>query len=84
MPGMNGTGPLGTGPNGRGLGPCGGGTGGGRRAFGFRRGVGMGWSRRIPFNSPDEELENLEQQKEWIEAQISTLNQKGKSESTDN
>ncbi|MFO7710905.1 MAG: DUF5320 domain-containing protein [Candidatus Woesearchaeota archaeon] len=79
MPAGDRTGPLGDGPlTGRGLGPC-----GGRRAFrgrglgrGFRRGL---FGRRQISNSDekeliDEELQELEKEREYLKKRKEELN----------
>jgi len=86
MPYMDGTGPFGTGPIGRGLGPCGRGSRG--RFFrgwgmGLQQGAGFGWSRTYTF-PPNEEIYRLEQEKNWLEKQIDTLNKRLSSLHQDN
>ena len=76
MPGMDKTGPLGTGPIGRGMGPCGGGLAGRGRGRGFRRGCGAAWGMMPTTLSLDEEKDNLEKQKGWLEAQLAMITQK--------
>lgn len=76
MPGMDGTGPMGTGPIGRGMGPCGGGLAGWGRGRGLRRGAGAGWGMMPATLPPVDENTMLEQQKEWLETQISTITQR--------
>ena len=76
MPGFDGTGPWGMGPGtGWGLGPCGGGRAW-RRGFGrgwFGRGRGFGWRWWWMDYSPQDELEFLKNQKEYIEQRINEL-----------
>jgi len=76
MPGMDKTGPLGTGPIGRGIGPCGGGLAGRDRGRGFRRGGGAAWGMMPTTISLDEEKDNLEKQKGWLETQLATITQR--------
>ncbi len=76
MPGFDGTGPWGMGPGtGWGLGPCGAGRAW-RRGFGrgwFGRGRGFGWRWWWMNYSPEDELEFLKNQKEFIEQRINEL-----------
>lgn len=77
MPRYDKTGPLGTGPIGRGMGPCGGGQAAGwGRGRGFRHGGGRGpgWMSN-PYSSEDER-QSLEQQKGWLEEQITVITQR--------
>ena len=82
MPGFDGTGPWGMGPGtGWGFGPCGAGRAWGRsfgrgRGFGrgwFGRGRGFGWRWWWMNYSPEDELEFLKNQKEFIEQRINEL-----------
>jgi len=78
MPGFDGTGPWGMGPGtGWGLGPCGAGRAW-RRGVGFGRGWfgrgrGFGWRWWWMNYSPQDELEFLKNQKEYIEQRINEL-----------
>ena len=81
MPGFDGTGPWGMGPGtGWGFGPCGAGRAWGRsfgrgRGFGrgwFGRGRGFGWRWWMNY-SPQDELEYLKSQKDFLEQRISEL-----------
>ena len=79
MPGFDGTGPWGMGPGtGWGLGPCGAGRGF-RRGFGRGFGPGPGFGRGFGWRwwwmnySPEDELEMLRQQKDFIEQRINEL-----------
>ena len=73
MPGFDGTGPMGTGPFGRGLGPCGGGQAWGR-GRGFRRGGWFGSGGVSAPVSPADEKGLLSNQKNWLESQLSAIN----------
>lgn len=74
MPGMDGTGPLGKGAFGRGLGPCGRGAAGwGQRGFGFGRGFGTDRWFWPGVSAPEEEKNQLENEKKWLESQLEAL-----------
>ncbi len=77
MPGFDGTGPWGMGPGTEwGLGPCGAGRGfrrGFGRGFGPGFGRGFGWRWWWMNYSPEDELEMLRQQKDFIEQRINEL-----------
>ena len=76
MPGFDGTGPWGMGPGtGWGVGPCGGGFAF-RRGFGrgwFGRGRGFGWRWMARNYSPQNELEMLKQQRDFLNERIQEL-----------
>lgn len=72
MPRFDGTGPFGTGLFGRGMGPCGGGQGRGR-ANRFSYG-GFNW-RYSTENQPIN-VDQLEQQKKYLENELSRIEQK--------
>ncbi len=76
MPGFDSTGPAGNGSFGKGMGPCGGGQAGWGRGRGFRRGGGADWGRFPIAPSADDEKVFLEQQKGWLESQLSSISQR--------
>ncbi len=78
MPGFDGTGPWGMGPGtGWGLGPCGGGfafrRGFGRRFWGPGFGRGWGWRWWWMNYSPEDELNFLKQQRDFIDQRIKEI-----------
>ena len=75
MPGMDKTGPLGTCPIGIGMGPCGAGTAGWGRGRVFRRGGWSAWLAPMNQPAPQQEKEVLEQQKDWLERQLTAISQ---------
>lgn len=74
MPGMDRTGPLGTGPIGRRMGPCFGGQGGRGRGYGFNRGNRQGLSSVLSRLTSEEQVVNLEQQRERLESELMIIN----------
>jgi len=78
MPGLNGTGPQGYGPGtGRGMGPCAGGAGFNQKPIGRGQGFGSRFCRWFGFRNqqatPENELENLEQQAQLLEQNLEII-----------